>query len=57
MAGRISLETIKQVTDRIDIVSLIGEYTRLERRGSEWWGCCPFHTEKTPSFHIIPDKK
>lgn len=55
--AKISSSTIDEVNARTDIVSLIGEYTRLERRGSDWWGCCPFHNEKTPSFHIVPDKK
>ncbi len=54
---RISGETIEAVNQRIDMVALVGEYTRLERRGDDWWGCCPFHSEKTPSFHVIPDKK
>ena len=56
MGAKISQETIKNVVDRTDIVSLIGEYTRLERRGDSWWGCCPFHTEKTPSFSVSPDR-
>jgi DNA primase len=55
--GRISAETLDAVNQRTDIVSIVGEYTRLERRGSDWWGCCPFHNEKTPSFHVIPDRK
>jgi DNA primase len=54
--GRISAETIDEVNRRTDIVAVVGEYTRLERRGSDWWGCCPFHNEKTPSFHVIPDR-
>ncbi len=55
--ARISAATIDEVNQRVDIVALVGEYTRLERRGSDWWGCCPFHNEKTPSFHVVPDRK
>ena len=54
---KISSETIDAVNNHIDLVSLIENYTHLEKRGSDWWGCCPFHNEKTPSFHVIPDKK
>ena len=56
MSGFISQETIRNVIEKTDIVSVIGEYTKLERRGGDWWGCCPFHSEKTPSFHVVPDK-
>lgn len=56
MKGWISESTIQQVMERVDMPALIGEYTRLERRGDEWWGCCPFHTEKTPSFSVVPSK-
>jgi DNA primase len=55
--GRISGETLDAVNQRTDIVAVIGEYTRLERRGSDWWGCCPFHNEKSASFHVVPDRK
>lgn len=54
---RISRQTIDNVISRVDIVSLVGEYTRLEKKGGDYWGCCPFHNEKTASFHVIPDKK
>lgn len=54
---KISGETLDEINSRTDIVSLVGEYTRLERRGTDYWGCCPFHNEKTASFHIIPDRK
>lgn len=58
MAGLISKETINLVHDTVDIVSVIGEVTKLERRsGNDWWGCCPFHGEKTPSFHVDGDKR
>lgn len=56
MAGLISKETIEKVRNTSDIVAVIGEYTHLEQRGTDWWGCCPFHNEKTPSFHVEPDK-
>lgn len=55
--ARITSETIDAVNQHTDIIALVGEYTRLEKRGDDWWGCCPFHTEKTPSFHVIPDRK
>ena len=54
--GKISSGTIDEVNKRTDIVAVVGEYTRLERRGSDWWGCCPFHNERTPSFHVVPDR-
>lgn len=54
--ARIANETIEEVNARTNIVSLVGEYTRLEQRGSDWWGCCPFHNEKTPSFHVVPER-
>lgn len=37
-----------------DLVELVQETVQLKQRGQEFWGCCPFHGEKTPSFHIIP---
>jgi DNA primase len=54
---KISQITIKAVSDRADLVAIAGEYTRLEKRGGDYWGCCPFHHESTPSFHIIPLRK
>lgn len=58
MAGYISNESIDAILNTSDIVSTIGEYTRLERRGgNDYWGCCPFHGEKTASFHVDGDKK
>ena len=54
---KITTETIDAVNNQTDLVSLVEQYTHLEKRGYDWWGCCPFHGEKTPSFHVIPDKK
>jgi DNA primase len=54
---KISPGTVKEVSDRADLASLAGEYTRLEKRsGSDWWGCCPFHHEKTPSFKVDKER-
>ena len=58
MAGYISNETIDAILNTSDIVATVGEYTKLERRGgNDFWGCCPFHGEKTASFHVDGDKK
>jgi DNA primase len=52
----ISPETIALVKERTDIVSLIGETVRLVRRGRSFTGLCPFHKEKSPSFHVNPER-
>lgn len=48
--------TIDAVKERTDIAALIGESVRLTRRGPRYVGCCPFHKEKTPSFHVNPER-
>jgi DNA primase len=55
MADRsaISLEEFKA---RLPIAEVVGRHVRLSRRGRDLWGCCPFHQEKTASFHVVPDK-
>ncbi len=56
--GYISNETVDAILNSTDIIATVGEYTKLERRsGNDWWGCCPFHGEKTASFHVDGDKK
>ena len=57
MSGMISQSTIDEVSSRTDIVSVIQEYVPLTQKGNDWWGCCPFHNEKTPSFSVSVDKK
>src|SRR5690242_18373539 len=47
---------IREIHARIDIASLIGSYVSLHKRGNDLVGLCPFHLEKTPSFHVHPDK-
>jgi DNA primase len=48
-----SLEEFKA---RLPIAEVVGRHVRLSRRGRDLWGCCPFHNEKTASFHVVPDK-
>ncbi|MCD8201531.1 MAG: DNA primase [Clostridia bacterium] len=43
---------VQTLKDRVNIVDVIQGYVHLERRGDSWWGCCPFHHEKTPSFSV-----
>jgi DNA primase len=57
MAGRIPDEIIQEVLDRTNIVELIGGYLPLRQAGSRWKGLCPFHTEKTPSFMVNPERQ
>ena len=45
-------EFIRVLKEKNDIVEVIGSYIKLERRGYNYWACCPFHHEKTPSFSI-----
>ncbi len=52
-----SQEVIDQVTAANDIVDIISDYTDLKRRGSSYMGCCPFHSEKTPSFSVSREKQ
>jgi DNA primase len=54
---RIAPSSIQEVNDRLDAIAVVGEYVRLEKRGGRYWGCCPFHQEKTPSFTVDPDRK
>jgi DNA primase len=56
----ISKASIAEVSNRLDAVSVVGEYVRLEKKSGRWWGRCPFHgggQEKTPSFKVDPDLK
>ena len=51
MINEADKERVRQATD---IVALVGETVVLKQRGQEFWGCCPFHHEKSPSFHVNP---
>ncbi|MCL1846534.1 MAG: DNA primase [Coriobacteriia bacterium] len=52
--GMIGEDDIRRVREATDIVELIGERVVLKQRGREFWGNCPFHNEKTPSFKVDP---
>ena len=52
----ISRASIDQITVATDLVSLIGEYANLKKKGANWEACCPFHDEKSPSFKVNPAK-
>jgi DNA primase len=54
--GRIPDEILQQVRDRVDLVELVGRTVSLKRSGRSYKGLCPFHGEKTPSFHVNPDR-
>jgi DNA primase len=53
---RIDQSTIREVLAKTDIGTLIGTYVQLRKRGTDLVGLCPFHGEKTPSFHVHPDR-
>lgn len=53
----ISSEILEQIRDATDIVDLISEYVVLKQRGRNFVGLCPFHSEKTPSFSVNPEKQ
>ena len=48
---------LDELIDRTDLVDLVSESVHLTKKGNSYWGCCPFHSEKTPSFHVVPDRK
>jgi DNA primase len=54
---RIAEETIQRVAEANDIIEVIGAYFPLKRAGTSWRALCPFHREKTPSFHVNPQRQ
>ncbi len=57
MASRYSDEIIEEVRAGNDIVDIISGYVKLTKRGSNYFGLCPFHNEKSPSFSVSQDKQ
>lgn len=50
-------ELIEEIRSGNDIVDVISGYVRLTKKGSTYFGLCPFHNEKTPSFSVSPNKQ
>ena len=54
---RYSEELIEEIRSSNDIVDVISQYVILKRSGRNFFGLCPFHKEKSPSFSVSPDKQ
>jgi DNA primase len=54
--GIVPDSVIQEIRDRSDIVEIVGSYVALKKSGRGFVGLCPFHQEKTPSFHVNPDR-
>ena len=57
MAGRIPRSFIDDLLNRVDIVEVVDSRVPLKKKGREFWACCPFHGEKTPSFSVSQSKQ
>lgn len=52
----ISSNTVEQVKAKMNVVDIVGDFISLKKQGSDYVACCPFHSEKTPSFHVSKSK-
>ena len=57
MAGRLPQAWLDELRDRADIVQVVSRYVQLNPKGGRYWGLCPFHGEKTPSFSVNPQRQ
>lgn len=49
-------QKLREISERVDLVELVAESIKLTRKGNRYWGLCPFHQEKTPSFSVNREK-
>ena len=55
--ARYSSDTIQEIKDRVSILDVVRNAVgKIQRKGNNWWACCPFHQEKTPSFSVREDE-
>ncbi len=57
MGNRIPEDLIERIRTSVDIVDVVSEYVQLKKQGRNYFGLCPFHQEKSPSFSVSPDKQ
>ncbi|MEP6871605.1 MAG: CHC2 zinc finger domain-containing protein, partial [Anaerolineaceae bacterium] len=50
------MDAVEEIKSKLDLVEYIGRVTTLHKSGRSFKGLCPFHTERTPSFHVFPDR-
>src|SRR6202161_4030680 len=56
LALKYDQRALNEIRARVDSASFVGQYVPLRKRGNDLVGLCPFHSEKTPSFHVHPDR-
>ncbi len=57
VVGQDSAATTEKIRQASDILDVVSSYVTLKRAGKDFKSLCPFHSEKTPSFHVVPDKQ
>src|SRR4051812_13133179 len=55
--GKISSEVLERIRKEVDILDVVGQYVNLKRGGRNYFGLCPFHSERTPSFTVAAHKQ
>ncbi|MDP6701997.1 MAG: CHC2 zinc finger domain-containing protein, partial [Candidatus Latescibacteria bacterium] len=54
---RIPEDILERIRDAADIVEVVSEHVQLAKKGRNFFGLCPFHEEKSPSFSVNPDRQ